>query len=152
MSAVIDTNVLVHSRGNIDFDQVYVTPEVIDEVKSQRGRNILNSLEYEVLEPTDTGMEKVQELADELNSPTSETDEALVALAKERKMTLVTDDKAMQNLCLHLGVDFEGFNDSKLEEKQEWKKLCSNCGNEVSSPPCSRCGSRQIRRKQVPSS
>lgn len=152
MQAVIDTNVLVHSRGNVDFDQVYVVPEVIEEVKSARGKNILSSLEYEVLEPTEAEVKEVQELADELNSPTSDTDEKLVALAKERDMTLVTDDKAMQNLCLHLDVDFEGFHDPDLEDKYQWKKLCANCGNDLSTLPCPRCGSRQLRRKQVPSS
>lgn len=152
MPAVIDTNVLLHSRGNVDFDQIYAIPKVVEEVESQRGKNILNSLDYDVMEPGDAEVEEVRESADDLNSPTSDTDEKLVALAKERKMTLVTDDKAMQNLCLHLEVDFEGFNDSKLEERYEWKKLCANCGNEVSSLPCPRCGSRRLRRKQVPSS
>jgi UPF0271 protein len=152
MQAVIDTNVLLHSRGNVDFDQVYVIPEVVDEVRSERGKNILNSLDYEVHKTTEDKLDRVQKAAEEINSPTSDTDERLVALAMARQMTLVTDDKAMQNLCLHLGVDFEGFHDPALEDRYEWKKLCRNCGREVSSPPCPHCGSRQLRRKQVLSS
>lgn len=149
MEAVIDTNVLIHGRGKFDFDRIYVVPGVVEEVKSEMGKNILGSIDYEVIEPAESEVERVKEKSEEINSPTSDIDERLVAVAMERGLTLVTDDKAMQNLALHLDVDFEGFHDPALEDKIEWKKLCKNCGNEVSTPPCPRCGSRQIRRKQV---
>lgn len=152
MGAVIDSNVLLHGRGKLDYDDLYVVPGVLEEVKSDRGRNVLGSLDYEVVEPTEQEVETVGEKAGEINSPTSEVDERLVALASERDLVLVTDDKAMQNLALHLDVDFDGFHDPPLQDRFEWRELCANCGNEISSPPCPRCGSRQIRRKQVQSS
>lgn len=152
MKAVIDTNVLIHGRGNLDYDGIYVVEGVIEEAKSTSGKNVLRNLEYEVFRPSQGSVSEVEEKSEELNSPTSETDERLVALAMDKDATLVTDDKAMQNLCLHLGIDFDGFNDPGLEDGFEWKKLCANCGRELSSPPCPRCGSRRLRRKQVPSS
>lgn len=149
MAAVIDTNVLLHGRGNLDHDKVFITDGVMEEVRSQRGKNVLRNFDYEVFNPSASAMEKVSEKADQLNSPTSETDEALVAAAMESGHILVTDDKAMQNLALHMDVDCEGFLDDMIDSKFRWEKVCSNCGNEVSSPPCPRCGSPQLRRKQV---
>lgn len=152
MAAVIDTNVLIHGRGNLEYDDIYVVEGVVEEAKSRRGKNVLRNLDYDVFRPSRDALDQVERKSDEINSPTSSVDEELVALAKEKDAVLVTDDKAMQNLCLHLDVKFDGFHDPGLEERQEWKKLCENCGMDVSTPPCPRCGSRRIRRKQVPSS
>jgi UPF0271 protein len=147
--AVVDTNVIVHGRGEIDFEEVYLTPEVIEEVESSHGRNIIRNLEYTISRPESDSVEKVRQKSEELNSPTSEVDEELLALALDLDEFIVTDDKALQNLALHLGVEVRGFHDPVLEEKFRWVKKCSNCGRKISSPPCPRCGSPQVRRKQV---
>jgi UPF0271 protein len=147
--AVVDTNVILHGRGEFDFEEIYLIPEVIEEVESSHGRNVTRNLDYSVSEPKESSVSEVTEKAKELNSPTSEVDERVLALALELDDFLITDDKALQNLALHLGVVVNGFHDPVLDEKFKWVKKCDNCGNEVSSPPCPRCGSRQIRRKQV---
>jgi rRNA maturation endonuclease Nob1 len=152
MRAVIDTNVLIHGRGNLDYDRVYVVEGVVEEAKSEAGKNVLRNLDYEVFQPSENAVKQVEQRSREINSPTSQVDEELVALAMEKDVRLVTDDKAMQNLCLHLDIEFDGFHDTALQETQAWKKLCGNCGVEVSTPPCPRCGSRRLRRKQVQSS
>jgi UPF0271 protein len=147
--AVVDTNIIVHGRGSIDFDRIFFTPEVLEEVKSRHGKNIVRNLDYTVSKPGEDSVRKIEEKAEELNSPTSDVDEALLALAMDLDEVIVTDDKALQNLALHMDVSVKGFHDPVLEEKFKWVMKCSNCGEKVSSPPCPRCGSPQTVRKQV---
>ena len=152
MAIVLDTNVIVRSRGEFGSEKLYLDPMVIEEVESTHGENILNNLSYTARSPSDSSVEKVEKLSERINSPTSETDESIVALAWETSSVLVTDDKAIQNLCLYLDVEFDGFMDDPLDQELRWEKLCSNCGNEVTGSRCSRCGSRTLRRRQVQSS
>lgn len=147
--AVVDTNAILHGRGELDFDRIFLTPEVVEEVESSHGRNVVRNLDYTVFQPSEKYVQKVNDKAEELNSPTSEVDENLLALALEKQDFVVTDDKALQNLALHLEVEVKGFHDQVLQEKFKWVKECSNCGEKVSNPPCPRCGSPQVRRKQV---
>lgn len=147
--AVVDANVFLHGRGDFPFEKALTVQEVVDEVESFKGRNVLENLDYEVRGFSEKSLERVVEKSDEINSPTSEADEKLVALALDQDKILVTDDIALQNLALHLEVEFKAFVEDELDEKQRWEKLCGNCGKEVSTPPCPRCGSRQVRRKQV---
>jgi len=145
---VVDTNVLIHGRGEIS-DKILIVPGVPEEVESDGAANILRNLDYEVQEPDESILEDVKEKSDEINSPTSEVDEKLLALALERSLPLLTDDKALQNLSLYTDVEIRGFLDDPVEEKFRWEERCSNCGSEVSSLPCPRCGSRQVSQKQV---
>lgn len=146
---VLDTNVIVHARGSINFDKILIVPDIVTEVESRHGKNILRNIDYEIQEASEHFVERVEKKSVELDSPTSEVDEKLLALALEEEDTLVTDDKALQNLALHLEVEVDGFQDEVLEEEFAWEKVCSNCGKEISSLPCPRCGSDQARRRQV---
>lgn len=145
---VVDTNVIIHGRGEI-LGEIIIIPEILQEAESDGAKNVLRNLDYNVKEPGEEAVKEVRNKSEDINSPTSKVDEELLALALERSIPLITDDKALQNLALHTGVEFRGFMDDPIEEKFRWEKRCSNCGNEVSNPPCSQCGSRQIDRKQV---
>ncbi|MBC5793368.1 MAG: hypothetical protein H8Z69_05035 [Nanohaloarchaea archaeon] len=147
MKAVVDTNVIVHGRGSYAFDTALMVPEVLEEIKSSKGRNNLRNLKYEVRTPSEKILGKVRSKSDEINSPTSDEDEKLLALAVQTGHTLVTDDKPLQNLALHLEADFEGFLDLGTDEKYRWELNCSNCGRKVTGSRCSRCGSNPDRRR-----
>lgn len=149
---VVDANVLIHSRAQFPFEKAVVPPGVHQEIKSGMSKLKMEKLELEVVEPSENSLEKVREKSGEIFSPTSEEDEQALALAMDKSIVLVTDDKALQNLALHLGVDFDSFNTDKVTEKREWRKVCENCGSKVSTLPCPRCGSRSLRRKRVQSS
>lgn len=145
--AVIDANVIIHGRADQKFSEAYTVPEVLEEMKSSQASMKADLLDLQVSQPNPEILEKVSEKAEEIDAATSDTDEKLLALALTLDQELVTDDKDLQNLGLHLDADIEGFMEDKIKEKLEWKTVCSNCGREVSTPPCPRCGSQQVRRK-----
>ncbi len=147
-TAVVDANVFIHGRGSYPFSKAITIQEVVDELQSSHGKNMLRNADYEVRIPSSQEVEIVGTKSQELNSPTSEADEKLLALAMQLDKVVLTDDIALQNLALHLDIDFQGFLEDDLEEKVRWKKICKNCGNEVSQNRCSSCGSTRLRRKQ----
>jgi len=145
--AVIDANVIIHGRADKKFSEAYTVPEVLEEMKSRGAGMKADLLDLQVSQPDPKMLKEVHDKAEEIDAATSETDEKLLALALTLGRELVTDDKDLQNLGLHLDADIEGFMEDKIEKKLEWKNVCSNCGHEVSTPPCPRCGGQQVRRK-----
>lgn len=148
-AAVVDANVFIHGRGSYPFSKAITVQEVVDELQSDHGKNMLRSTDYEVRTPSDEALEKVKSKSREIKSPTSETDERLLALAMELDQVVLTDDIALQNLALHLDLDFQGFLEDEIDEKFKWIKICRNCGSKVSGEKCSSCGSTRLRSKQV---
>ncbi|MFB6216652.1 MAG: PIN domain-containing protein, partial [Candidatus Aenigmatarchaeota archaeon] len=124
--AVVDANVFLHGRGRYSFDRAITVPEVVEEVKSSKGQNNLRNIDYEVRQPSQESMQKVEQKSEEIRSPTSDVDEKLLALAIDLQEDLVTDDKALQNLALHLGVKFEGYMEGEVDEKFRWRTICEN--------------------------
>ncbi|MFB6158039.1 MAG: NOB1 family endonuclease [Candidatus Nanohalobium sp.] len=147
-AVVVDANVIIHSRAQYPFRKAVIPPSVRAEIKSEIAKMKGLKLNLEVMQPSDESRKRVRKKAEEINSPTSEEDGDALALAIDRGLTLVTDDRALQNLALHMGVDFQGFNTEKVETKRRWRQVCSNCGTDVSTPPCPRCGSREMDRKR----
>ncbi|PSH00923.1 MAG: hypothetical protein BRC30_00945 [Nanohaloarchaea archaeon SW_7_46_7] len=147
MRPVIDANVLMHGRRNYNFTKASTVPQVMDELESEESRLKADTLELDVRKPSEDSIEQVKDKADDIYAKVSKADKALLALALDTGEKLITDDKDLQNLASHLDVNFEAFMGGEIDEQLEWKKVCFNCGEEVSSPPCPRCGSGKVRRK-----
>lgn len=147
MKAVIDANVLLHGRKTTKFRESLTVPEVRQEMKTEEGKQRFRNSNIDVRKAPEPSLEKVKKISQDINSPTSETDEKLVALAENTDATVVSDDKAVQNLALHLGIDFQGYMEGKIQEKRKWRLECSSCGKETSRTPCPRCGSQNLVRK-----
>lgn len=136
---VVDANVIIHGRGM--NEKLVTAPEVLEELKSSEAKTSLSSFNVEVRACSEESLEKVRQKSDKINSQTSEVDEKLLALAIDLDTELITDDKGLQNLALHLDADVEGFMDPVTDKKLRWKKVCSNCGKKECN-----CGVSQIRK------
>jgi len=136
---VVDANVIIHGRGL--NEKLVTVPEALEELKSGSARTGLNSFNVETRICSDENLEKVEEKSDEIHSETSEVDEKLLALALDLNTSLITDDKGLQNLALHLDADVEGFMDPVTDKKLSWKMVCSQCGKSECN-----CGATQIRK------
>ncbi len=147
MNAVVDSNVFMRGRANLEFERFYTVPSVMDELESPGARLSFDAADVRVEEPSDESLEKVRQKSDEINSPTSGVDEELLALALDMGEVLVTDDLALQNLASHTGVRFRAYMGDEIEEERIWVRVCGNCGEEVEGERCPRCGQRDIKRK-----
>lgn len=150
MKAVVDANVVIHGGRNSPFEQAVTVPEVFQELESVEAQRNADTMDLEVKEPENNYLDEVEALSESINSPTSVADEKLAALALSDGCTLVTDDKALQNLASILGIDFQAFLDTEIDTELEWIDECSNCRSTVSSESCDRCGSELVQRKSRP--
>lgn len=146
---VLDANTLIRGRGNLPHGEYITTPEVAEELKSQHSQNIYSNNDIAVQTPGEDAVQKVRSKAEEINSPTSEPDNSIVALALERDSKIVSDDKGVQNLCLWLDIEFQGYMQEEVDERMKWETVCVDCGNEASGGKCSSCGSSNIERKPL---
>lgn len=147
MVHVADANVFIHGRGQYPFEEAFTVPGVMEELKSQAAKTSFDTEDIEIREPGEETLEAVKQKSREISSPTSDTDEQLLALAMEMDATLLTDDKALQNLALHLGVKFESFLADRIDGRREWRRVCENCGAESGGGECDRCGSSSFLLK-----
>jgi rRNA maturation endonuclease Nob1 len=145
---VVDTNVVIHGRNDASLKNAFTVPEVFNELESDEARRKGSLLDLKVREPSEEKLEEVNNLSDSINSPTSDVDEKIVALASTLNETLLTDDKSMQNLALHLEISFQGYMEDGVEEKIEWCFRCSNCREKTTDQSrCPHCGSQAVERK-----
>lgn len=136
---VVDANVIIHGRGL--NEKLVTVPEVMEELKSSEAKTSLTSFNVETRACSEENLEKAREKSQEINSKTSEVDEKLLALALDLQEPLITDDKGLQNLALHLDADVEGFMDPVTDTKLSWKMVCPQCGKSE----C-KCGATRIRK------
>lgn len=139
---VVDTNVLL--RGGERLNEPKAPVSVRKEIVSESVERDLSKVEFQ--NPGEESLESVMEKARKINSPTSVTDNEVVALALELSEKIVSDDLAVQNLAAHLDVEFDSFMDDRIEEKREWEPRCSSCGREASGERCPVCGGAVDRK------
>lgn len=146
MAPIVDANVFMRGRKR-PFERAVTIPEVLEEIKSSQAKLKFDIEDISVQEPNERFLTRVRDKSEEINSPTSDTDQKLAALAYQEDEVLITDDKALQNLAKHLDVEFESFLGEEIEQERRWIKLCENCGEKVEQEKCPKCGSDSIRRK-----
>jgi len=146
MTRVVDANVFMRG-SSAPFDEAVTVPGVRKEIESDSSEIRFDLSGVEVEKPDERSLEKVKSISDEINSPTSEVDEELVALALEIDGVLVTDDMALQNLALHLDVEFDSYMGDRADDKRRWNEICPKCGREVEGS-CGRCGAESTLKPE----
>ncbi len=75
----------------------------------------------------------------------SDADRSLLALALERRATLVTDDHTLLDLAARLDVRTQTINTQGIGGTKDWSPRCSGCGRWFDAPQkgdeCPVCGS-----------
>lgn len=141
----VDANVIIHGRGL--NEELVTVPEVLDELKSSQAQQGLSSHKVEQRTPSEEPLERVREKSNEINSLASEVDQKLLALALDLDCVLLTDDKELQNLGLHLDAEIEGFLDDLPDEKLSWKMVCTMCSENASDCSCGASPERKLDQR-----
>jgi UPF0271 protein len=77
----------------------------------------------------------------------SEVDLELLAKALELSATLATDDYALQNAALHLGLRVETVAQPRIKKILKRTQRCPGCGRPFEGEDCPVCGTPRRKRK-----
>jgi UPF0271 protein len=156
MRYILDTSALLSGKDFSLMDDLITSPKVLDELKHGKMRRKLDYLlegGLQVLSPSDITIKDVRECAKRTGDidRVSTADIEVLALAKEEKGTILTDDYSIQNLAQELGISFQCVLQKGIREVFNWGVRCTGCGrffNELHSE-CPVCGSKlkKTRRK-----
>lgn len=130
MKSVLDASVFF-SAYPIEGD-IYTTPSVCDELVDIRAKGTFEKLSaagLRVVSPDPHYRQKVIVASDLSRDKCvlSETDLDLLAVALEMEATLITDDFAIQNVAIGLGVTTRPISQRRAKRVQ-WKYRCTGCG------------------------
>ncbi|HSA38844.1 MAG TPA: nucleotide-binding protein [Methanoregula sp.] len=149
MSTVLDTSFFF---GDFPVEgDLFTVPSVLDELKDIRAKGNFEkwcARGLRVQSPTEEGRKRVISAARTTKdvSVISGTDQDLLALALDLGADLHTDDFAIQNIALLLGVRTVPILQRKAR-RVHWKYRCSGCGRYGEQDgECPVCGA-SIKRK-----
>jgi UPF0271 protein len=137
--------------------RAYTVPEVMEELKEEyrqlKARLAQESGLLEVRTPQEKYMQLVKKAATQTGDVAllSRADMAVLALALEfasqgEKVTIVTDDYAVQNVAKFLKLRFSPVMEQGIRRRFRWYKRCVGCGRRYSasyaSDTCEVCGAK----------
>ena len=149
MRAVLDAGVFFSDL--CPEGELFTTPTVCDELKDLRSKGNFEKLSAAGLRVASPGEESTRRVAEAAVATRdagviSPTDRDLLALALELGAVLYTDDFAVQNIAIRLGVGIRPIAQRKARLVR-WKYRCSGCGRYYSHDgECPVCGAA-IKRK-----
>jgi len=147
MKVVLDTTAVIYLNDFSKFSEIFITPEVIFEAKDQNSLMKLESFEKKILDPVDEDVEEIKKIAattgdiDKLSS----TDITVLALAKGKSCTIISDDRNIQNVAEKIGLEYIPVFSEKIKKLVTWKKFCRNCKEYFDDDNCPVCGDKLWR-------
>lgn len=126
-----------------------IEKEIINKQSKQYFENML-SRNLKIMKAKKESYEIVKEHAKKTGDydVLSRIDLDIITLGYESKGTVVTDDFAIQNVALALGVKFLSCSGKIISEKRLWRYKCTACNHsdKVKRKNCPVCGNEEIRR------
>ena len=140
MIFVADSSVFIYGK-NLAGDVVTV-PGVERELKDIRSRMRLQISNVRVESPSKEMTNKAHKAAQDTGdiSVLSKVDLELLAKALELGATLATDDYALQNVALHVGLDVVPVAQRKIKRIIKRTQRCRGCGRPFEGDECPFCG------------
>jgi UPF0271 protein len=148
MKVVLDTSAIIYLNDFRMFEKIFTVKEVIEEVKDKISTVKLSGLNPKIIEPSTKAVEDVKKAARETGDleGLSQTDLKVLALAKEKNLTIISDDRSIQNVAEKLGISYISVFVKKITKLIIWKKFCKNCREYYEKGnSCKICGGKLIR-------
>ncbi|GFO97841.1 hypothetical protein ig2599ANME_2052 [groundwater metagenome] len=134
---------------------VITVPSVMEELRDEKSRTIMELMNVRVEPPLESFKKKVRTKASITrdSEEISGTDIDILAKAleySEREETvLVTDDFAVQNTALQLGIKVMPAGQRKIKDVLIWEKQCIGCKRRFpQGDECPVCGSPMKKRRK----
>ncbi len=135
---------------------IITVPSVLDEVRDARSRTIMEIMNVKIEPPLQSFIREVTSKARETkdSEELSRTDLDLLAKALEysrnENIILVTDDYAIQNTAIQLGINVIPAGQKKIKDILHWEKFCMGCKRRFpAGDNCPVCGTplKKMRKK-----
>lgn len=156
---IADSAVFIMGNRNFDSSLLITVPSVADELKSQDSLlrfDLAKEGGLRVEWPEPEMVKLVKEMAERTrdSEELSKTDLEILAKALEHKdrCVLLTDDYAVQNVAIQLGIKVEPIAQKKIKDILIWQKQCIGCKKKFEKgETCPICGSplKKKRKKSI---
>lgn len=149
---VIDSSAIFQRKAI--YKNMVTVPEVAAEILDEASAIYFSVKNLRIEEASCESVDEVVEVAKKTGDihKLSKTDIKVLAKAvdevkKGNDVVLVTDDYAIQNVAMRLGIKFEGIIQSQISKEFKWVKMCKGCGRKIESDICPVCGSEAVVRR-----
>ncbi len=147
MKVVLDTSGLIYLNDFRSFEEIFTVPEVLEEVKDKITSLKLSGLKIKIIKPSEEKVKEIEKNAKETGDleKLSKTDIKILALAKEKKLTIISDDRSIQNVAEKLRIKYISVFSKKISRLIIWRKYCKNCKKFFEDFYCPVCGGKLIK-------
>jgi UPF0271 protein len=145
---VADASVFIW--GKRPNGELITVPAVEAELKDIRTKSLLAIFETRVESPTSQARKAARQAAAETGDfkALSSADLDVLAKALEYRAILATDDYALQNVALHLGLKIEPIGQPRIKRLLKHVQRCQGCGSSFEGEACPDCGTPARKRKR----
>jgi UPF0271 protein len=127
--------------------ELITVPAVERELKDLRSKSLLYIFEARVESPSRGALAEARVAAQRTGDIAVLSEADLEVLAKALEYgTLATDDYALQNVALHLGLKVQPVGQPKIERRRRRVQRCQGCGKACQGEVCPDCGTPMRRR------
>jgi UPF0271 protein len=145
---VADASVFIW--GKRPEGELITVPAVEAELKDIRTKSLLHIFETSVESPSSLARKEARcaaEQTGDLNA-LSPADLEVLALAQQYRAVLATDDYALQNVALHLGLKIEPIGQPRIKRLLKHVQRCQGCGGRFEGEACPDCGTPARKKKR----
>jgi UPF0271 protein len=145
---VADASVFIW--GKRPEGELISSPAVEVELKDLSSRSRFNIFDARVEAPSSQALKAARRAAEETGdiAVLSHADLESLALALEYEAALATDDYALQNVALHLGLKIEPIGQPRIKRRLLRVQKCRGCGKNFEGEACPDCGTPALKRKR----
>ena len=145
---VADASVFIW--GKRPAGELITVPAVEAELKDIRTKSLLHIFEARVESPSPQARKAAQHAAAETGDlkALSSADLDVLAKALEYRAVLATDDYALQNVALHLGLEIEPIGQPRIKRLLKHVQRCQGCGSRFEGEACPDCGTPARKKKR----
>lgn len=134
---------------------VVTVPSVVKELRDENARTALELMNVKVEPPLENFIKEVRRKAgitkdsEELSATDIDVLAKALEYSKREETTLVTDDFAVQNTALQLGIKVMPVAQRKIKDVLIWEKQCIGCKRRFpEGEVCPVCGSPLKKRRK----
>ena len=145
---VADASVFIW--GKRPAGQLITVPAVQAELKDIRTKSLLDIFEVRVESHSPQARKAAEKGARETGDirSLSTADVDVLAKALECRGILATDDYALQNVALHLGLKVEPIGQPRIKRIRKHIQRCRGCGSRFDGEACPDCGTPAPKMKR----